>query len=286
MPAARKLGVDYEGLRPLNPDLIYCHVSSYGQEGPRADWPGFDQMFQASCGWEAENGGEGNPPMWLRFGVTDHMAALASLYALLLALYRRGRGGGGQIVSASLLGAAVLTEAEAVARPDGSITKIARLDADQTGLSPEHRIYHCADGWVAVAALEPGEAKALHVLTGSTPSAFFEGRMAADALDSLTDAGVPSAPVRENQIDPFLDDPDNAAAGIIAHYRHAEFGDMDQVGGLWNLGDLVLKLDRAAPALGQHTREVLCAVGLSASDVDGLVGAGLAAAPAAQIRPS
>ena len=52
MPAARRLGIDHESLRSFNPRLVYCHTSSYGPQGPRADWPGYDQLFQAQCGWE------------------------------------------------------------------------------------------------------------------------------------------------------------------------------------------------------------------------------------------
>jgi crotonobetainyl-CoA:carnitine CoA-transferase CaiB-like acyl-CoA transferase len=278
LPAARKLGIDYESLAAVNPDLIYCHVSSYGPTGPRADWPGFDQLFQASCGWEVEDAGEGNPPMWLRFGVTDHMAAAASVYATLLAVYRRALGGGGQKVSASLLGAALLTQAEAVGRPDGSVSAIARLDAGQTGLSPEHRIYRCADGWVAVAAFEALEIKALRDLAGTNPETFFAAHPAADTLRLLADAGVPNAMVRENQLEPFFENAGHAAAGLHAHYRHTRYGRMDQVGEFWNFGDLPLKLDRPPPALGEHTREVLLERGLASEEIDGLIAGGLAAA--------
>jgi crotonobetainyl-CoA:carnitine CoA-transferase CaiB-like acyl-CoA transferase len=92
-PAARRLRIDYESLKELNPKLIYCHTSSYGPKGPRADWPGFDQLFQASSGWEYEGAGEGNRPMWHRFGMMDHQNALASLTATLLAIYHRMRTG-------------------------------------------------------------------------------------------------------------------------------------------------------------------------------------------------
>ena len=53
MPAARRLGLDYESVRKINPDVVFCHTSSYGPTGPRADWPGYDQLFQAQCGWES-----------------------------------------------------------------------------------------------------------------------------------------------------------------------------------------------------------------------------------------
>ena len=61
------------------PTSIFCHVSSYGPTGPRADWPGYDQLFQASCGWERLGAGEGNPPMWHRFGFMDHLCAMSSI---------------------------------------------------------------------------------------------------------------------------------------------------------------------------------------------------------------
>src|SRR5262249_60399223 len=91
------LGVDYQSLRPVNPRMVYCHTTSYGPSGDRADWPGYDQLFQAQCGWEVLGAGEGNPPMWHRFGFMDHQCALSSVLASLLALYRRGGTGGGPV---------------------------------------------------------------------------------------------------------------------------------------------------------------------------------------------
>ena len=79
MPAAHRLGVDYESVKAVNPDIVYCHTSSYGPRGPRADWPGYDQLFQSSCGWEVAGAGEGNPPMWHRLGFMDHQCALSSV---------------------------------------------------------------------------------------------------------------------------------------------------------------------------------------------------------------
>ncbi len=85
MPAARRLGLDEATVRAVNPDIVYCHASSYGPEGVRADWPGYDQLFQSSCGWEVAGAGEGNDPMWHRLGFMDHMCAMGSLISTLLA---------------------------------------------------------------------------------------------------------------------------------------------------------------------------------------------------------
>jgi crotonobetainyl-CoA:carnitine CoA-transferase CaiB-like acyl-CoA transferase len=277
LPAARKLKVDYDSLKALNPQLIYCHVSAYGPTGPRADWPGFDQLMQASCGWEVEQGGEGQPPMWLRFGVGDFFAGLSSLYALLLGLYQRSRSGVGQAVNASLLGATLLTLSEAVARADGTITPVAHMDGQQTGLGDHHRLYRCRDAWVAVAALEPGEVQRFDSLVGRQPEDWFCARTQAAALTALVVAKVPAEAVLEAQLDAFLDSPEHAAAGLHAHYPHAVYGDLQQIGGFWDFGDLPLSLQRAPPALGQHTRQVLEGLGIASSELERLAANGWAA---------
>ncbi len=261
-PAARKLGIDYETLATDRPGLIYCHVSSYGPVGDRADWPGFDQLFQAACGWEMESGGEGNPPLWLRFGVMDHYAALASVFATLLAVIERNRSGRGQAVASSLLGGAMLTMAEAVVREDGSLTPIEHLDGEQMGLTRAHRLYRALDGMIAVAALEPGEALALDRLAGDDALAFFAALGSEDSKARLDEAGVPGEIVGLAQIDAFLDSKDNEAAGLHANYRHRDYGALRQIGALWSFGDLPLALDRPAPALGEHSREILAMIGM------------------------
>jgi crotonobetainyl-CoA:carnitine CoA-transferase CaiB-like acyl-CoA transferase len=277
LPAARKLKVDYESLKALNPQLVYCHVSAYGPTGPRADWPGFDQLMQASCGWEMEQGGEGQAPMWLRFGVGDFFAGLSSLYALLLGLYERNRSGVGQMVSSSLLGATLLSMSEAVVLEDGSLTPIEHMDAQQTGLSDAHRLYQCSDAWLVVAALQPDEVQRFQALVGDQPDTWFAGLARQAALAALAAAQVPAQAVLEAQMDAFLDSPEHAAAGLHAHYPHAVYGDLQQIGAFWDFGNLPLALQRPPPALGQHTRQVLQALGFTHNDLERLASAGLVA---------
>lgn len=275
LPAARKLGIAPEQLRALKPELVCAHVSSYGPVGPRADWPGFDQLMQASCGWEVECGGQGNPPMWLRFGVGDYLAGLSSVFALLLALYQRGRTGQGQAVSSSLLGAMLMTASEAVMQPDGSLTTIQHLNAAQTGVSPGHCLYHCQDGWIAVAALTAPEAASFAQLAGSDPVGFFATLRSDAALACLQAASVPSEPVLQAQETPFLSSAEHAASGLHAHYQHAQYGALQQIGALWDFGDLPLALNCAPPALGQHSRELLEMLGFSAQHIETLLAQGL-----------
>jgi len=282
MPAARRLGIDYDSLRAVKPDLVYCHTSSYGPIGPRADWPGYDQLFQAQCGWEILGAGEGNPPMWHRFGFMDHQCALASVVATILAVYHRDRTGQGQAVAASLLGAGALTASEIYRRADGSLTPHAQVDADQTGTGPGYGLIEVHDGWVAVAAREPEQLAALLALSGaSDPQGIAAGlrhRSRPDLLAALAAAGVAAEPVEQHQRDQFLDDPANRAAGLVATYAHAEWGQLEQPGALWDLGDLQVRLDRAPPALGQHTTEILAELGLSGEQIAALCSAGVARA--------
>ena len=277
LPAARKLGVDHAALSAIKPSLVFCHISAYGPAGEQKDWPGFDQLMQAACGWETACGGAGNPPMWLRFGVGDYFAALSSVFAVLLALYRQSEDGQGQMVSASLLGATLPTVAEAVMLADGSVTPIAALDAAQTGVSPDHRLYRCLDGWLAVAALDACEAQALAALAGAPGQreAWFAARRREQALTLLSAARVPAEPALERQGEAFHDDPGHAAAGLHARYRHAVYGELEQVGAFWDFGDLPLTLDRAPPALGQHSRQVWKLLGLDAAQVAALEQQGL-----------
>jgi crotonobetainyl-CoA:carnitine CoA-transferase CaiB-like acyl-CoA transferase len=275
LPAARKLGIDYDTLRAIKPDLIYCHVSSYGPLGPRADWPGFDQLFQAASGWEYEGAGEGNPPMWHRFGMMDHQGGLASLIATLLAVYHRERTGQGQFVAASLLGASVLTISETMQLADGSLAPYDRLDHEQLGVSAGRRIVAVADGWVAVDATGAGQIEALGEVLG--PPGTPVTRTVADVLAGLAARSVPATRVGLDRMDAFFDDPATWDAGLAAAYPHATLGRVEQVGSLWTLGDMEARLDRASPEVGQHSEEILAELGYSASAIATLVASGAVA---------
>jgi len=282
MPAAHRLGIDYETLRALNPTLVYSHTSSYGPEGARADWPGYDQLFQAQCGWEVLGAGEGNPPTWHRFGFMDHQCALSSALATVLALYQRDRTGEGQAVAASLLGAGVLTASETFVRPDGTIHPVPTIDADQTGTGPGYRIIEVSDGWVAVAATTDEQVRSLSAVAGvddpADAAVALEDRKLSETLAALRGAGVPAEEVRTDQRSAFFDSPANRESRLAAEYTHAEWGKFEQPGALWYFGDVDVHLHLAPPALGEHTTEVLREVGIADHEIQRLVEAGVAVA--------
>ncbi|MDE1145128.1 MAG: CoA transferase [Azospirillaceae bacterium] len=268
MMAAEKLGFGYAAVHARNPRAVYCHVSSYGAKGPRRDWPGYDQLFQAASGWEAAGAGEGNPPAWHRFGMMDHLCGLASVVGTLLAVLRRDATGQGEFVAASLLGASLAT-VETLVLPDGSLAPTAQLDRRQMGVGPTRRLYPCGDGWLAVDqphaapdALADAEAR-------------FRDVGVEQAARIAAEAGVDAAPVALANGQAFLADPVNQSSGLSVALDHPVYGSLRQIGALWDFGDLRLRLERAPPLLGQHSRDILAEVGVSAGAIDEALASGV-----------
>ncbi|MDB5431814.1 MAG: putative acyl-CoA transferase/carnitine dehydratase, partial [Caulobacter sp.] len=266
LPAAERLGIDYATLSAINPRLIYTHCSAYGSHGPRKDWPGYDQLFQALSGWESACSGEGNRPDWLRYGMMDHQCAMSAAYGTLLALIARRTTGAGQLVTASILGASIMTTSGVViVRPDGSIGEGPPVDALQTGVGPGRRLYACADGWLALVADDIQ-------LAGLGPD--LEALFAADTVDVglrlAHAAGASAAPARTGVSEAFLSDRRNAELGLAASYPHPRYGRLTQPGALVSMDGLPMVSDLAPPLLGQHTRAILAEAGYDAATVDRL----------------
>ncbi len=278
MPAATKLGLDYLSLKAINPGLVYCHVSSYGPVGPRKDWPGFDQLFQASCGWEYEGAGAGNPPIWYRFGMMDHQCAMASTVATLLALNKRDQTSEGSAVAASLLGAGMMTLRETVVLPDGSLSPFPRLDADQCGVSEARRLFRCADGWMMTVTEAAGALTALRANLGDDLAAAFAGMSVSTGVATVRSAGGQAVRAAENQREAFFNDPANRALNLAVSYPHKLWGRFEQVGTFFDFGDLGTRFDRAPPVLGEHSREILAEFGFGAGEIDTMISSGLVVA--------
>lgn len=283
MPPAVKLGLGYEDVRKIKPEVIYCHVSSYGPQGPRKDWPGIDPTSQAVVGWMHEGAGEGNPPRWYRIGMTDDQCAMNSVIAVQLALRHRDKTGEGADVRASILGTAVLTASETMLLPDGSIAPYPHMDHDQTGIGPGNRIYECTDGWVAVAAIGEDALANLQKAAGTTDShdlpGAFRDRSVAEMAVALGAADVPAEPVIMNHEQGFFDSELYRRIGLSVNYEHPVYGNLEQIGGVFGFGDLDLRMERPPPILGQHTVEVLNEIGVPGATVAELTAAGLLAGP-------
>ena len=299
---AERLGFGYEQAKAINPGIIFCHVTGYGNTGPYALLPGVDQMGQALCGLEYEQGGtpNGGHPTWYRFGMCDATTGFLSSLAVLQALYHRDRTGQGQAVEVDILSSAMLLASDAFIGPDDLPTR-AHLDRDQTGFGPLHRLYRTKAGWLCVVARTDADWNALcHGL--GLPRLLDDARFATSAarhdhaeelsavlgerfqigtaaawFDILDQHGVPCEIASESWQDDWVDDPDAISNGWVTNYRHPVWGKFEQPGRLFELSDTPGHIAGPPPLIGQHTREILRAIDYSEEQVEKLRATGVVA---------
>jgi crotonobetainyl-CoA:carnitine CoA-transferase CaiB-like acyl-CoA transferase len=272
---AERLGFGYEQARALNPRIVFSHLTGYGSSGPMAGWPGSDQMAQALCGIEWEQGATdaGGHPSWLRFGLTDAISGLLCVIGVLQALAERERTGLGQKVETDILRAGMLLASDGFVGPaSASLPRRPKLDGEQTGRGPYERLYETADGWLCVVAPTAYEQDALRRILGVDEKGFaaaFRARPTSAWLEALDGAGVAGEEAR-SRTDDWFDGPDVAANGFVVAYEHPVWGRLEQPGPFVRLSETPGRIETPPPLLGQHTREVLRDLGYDEASIDAL----------------
>ena len=285
---ADKLGVGYEHCKAVKPDILYCNTFMYGATGPLAHLGGLDPLGQAACGIEWEQGpvAEGNPPMWYRYGHGDVASAMPSVTAVLMALLHRNRTGEGQFMWSSIFYGSMLYTADSWLDATGTPSPRPKLDPEQLGLSALYRLYETEDGWLQLAAVREEHWAALCEVLGRADllgdprfatdpgrqehrfelaellSAEFKGDVASSWRKALRSAGVPaeiSADTWDGET--ILFDDELVGAGLVTEYEHPILGRVRQFGNLITFSDTPGRQERAAPMVGQHTREILAEMG-------------------------
>ncbi len=109
-----RLGLDYDSVRALQPRLVYCSVSGYGQSSPRRDWPAIDNIVQATSGMMSLSGENGDGPMRVGFPVVDTLTGQTAAFAILAALIRRDRTGAGEHIDVAMFDATIAFMTSAV----------------------------------------------------------------------------------------------------------------------------------------------------------------------------
>jgi len=102
-----RLGLGYDAVRELRPDIVYCSVSGYGQDSPQRDWPAIDNIVQATSGMMMLSGEEGDPPVRVGFPIVDTLTGQTAALAILSGLMQRERGGGGSYIDVSMFDASL-----------------------------------------------------------------------------------------------------------------------------------------------------------------------------------
>jgi len=281
--ALRRLGVDEESLREVNPDIIYVHTRGFDR-GPRSDSPGNDQTGCSLAGVTYEDGGghDGGRPFWGLTSLGDTGNGFFSAIGLIQALYHRERTGVAQAVDTSILNAALLCSSYAALTPDGTALPRPQLDRMQLGLSARYRLYEANDGWLVVAAITESEQAALAAALGidalpadaelaSVLGAWVASRSATDAFAALDGAGVPVEICDGDFGARVHDDPEMRALGLVVQQHHPKLGRYEQFGVTIDFSDTPQRIFGPPPVVGQHTREIMREYGYDDADVDKLV---------------
>jgi crotonobetainyl-CoA:carnitine CoA-transferase CaiB-like acyl-CoA transferase len=285
-----RLGIDEAAVRAVKPDIVYVSVSGFGEVGPYAQKPVYDPIIQAYSGLASiQAGADDVRPRMLRTILPDKLTAITSSQAITAALFARARTGKGQHVRLAMLDAVL-----AFLWPSdmGDQTFIGDEPATQEKASATDLVYETSDGWITVAVQTNGQWVALtealerpewlddeRFRTPALRQRNVEARLALTQevlkagttehwLDKLTKAGVPCAPVLTRfQV---IKAPQVEALGSVVEFDHPKAGKLRQMRNAARFEGTPASIRHGAPALGEHSEEILAEAGYSPDQIAGL----------------
>ncbi|MGB5247241.1 MAG: CaiB/BaiF CoA-transferase family protein [Woeseia sp.] len=294
--ALQPFGLDAASLRARFPRLIYCSISAYGQDGPRAGEAGYDAMIQASAGLMSVTGERAGPPLKTGVAVADLMAGMYAVTAILAALHARGTDGSGQHIDIPLFDTQLAWLANQAMNYLVSHEVPARLGNAHPNIVP-YQSFATADSYLMLAVgndrqfaaclecLELQElatdkrfrSNALRVAHRAELIPLMEQRFATQATDTwltlFASAGVPCGPV--NDLQQVFDSEQVVARQLLASLPHPLAGSVPAVANPVRFSATPATLRSAPPLLGEHTSDVLENVlGYSVERIDELRGNG------------
>lgn len=296
---AAKLGLGAETLRAENPGLIYCSISGFGQDGPFSDLPAYDIVVQAMSGLMAATGEEGGAPLKVGEALGDVMAGLFAAWGIAAALVGRAQTGQGAVLDVAMFDAlfSLLPTSHAIHFYGKSTVE--RV-GNRHPLSTPFGAFATADGHAIIAVLGDRQFAALcHVI--SAPEAARDPRFATDetrtqheptlkalieawtqsqttaqAVAALRAAHIPTAPILT--LAEAAQSQHAAARGLVSSLPHHALGHATVVGQPIRFNGTKPVAQSGAPALGDGSRAVMAALGLTETQISGLIAAGIVSA--------
>lgn len=277
-----KFNLDYASLKSVNPGLIYCSITGFGQTGPNRDKPGYDFMIQGTGGLMSVTGEPderpGGSPIKVGVAVADIFTGLYATIAILGALASRDRTGHGQHIDISLLDSQVSILANQAMNYLVSGQVPERMGNAHPNIVP-YQVFATSDGHVILAVGNQNQFVRFCEVAGrpdlvsdvrfaSNPSRvdhrdkliavlnqIFRTRTSRYWIETLENAGVPCGPI--NNIADVFADPQVQARGMRLELHHPILGAVPSVASPIKYSETQISYDRAAPMLGEHTDEVL-----------------------------
>jgi crotonobetainyl-CoA:carnitine CoA-transferase CaiB-like acyl-CoA transferase len=289
---AARLGVGYDAVKAVRPDVIYCSISGFGQTGPYRDRSGFDIMAQGAVGLMRMTGEPGGRPVKVGIAINDIAAGATAIYSILAAELARRATGAGQYIDISLVDAGLAWTVWESGAYFGSGETPAPTGTRHRRSTP-YQAYRTSDGFVTIGAnterlwtrlvndvLKRPDwaddprfvdltARMAHIdeleveieaITTTLPTSAW--------MDRLDSAGVPGGPVLT--YDEALDDPHVLERGMVVDVEHPIIGPMKTIAPPTHFSNLEFSVRSPAPWLGQHTASVLSELGVDGDELDRL----------------
>ena len=293
----KKYGLDYASLATVNPRLVYCSITGFGQTGPYAERAGYDFMIQGMGGFMSVTGerddAPGGGPQKAGIAVADLMTGMYAATAVLAAIAHREREGIGQYIDTSLFDTQIAMMATLDMNYLVSGTPPGRAGNAHQSIVP-YQVFACADGHLILAvgndgqfarfcdaagkpewradprfATNAGRVQRRDILVPMIAELMLE-RTQRDWLSALEVVGVPCGPI--NRLDQVFADPQAKARGMRIDLPHPLSGTVPQVANPLNFSATPLTYTQAPPLLGEHTEAVLAGrLGLSKQSLADLV---------------
>ena len=278
----KRYGLDYESLKAVKPDLVYCSITGFGQDGPYAHRAGYDFLIQGMGGLMSVTGERdelpGGGPQKAGVALTDLMTGMYSTIAVLAALTHRDRTGEGQYIDMALLDTQVAMLANVGSNYLNSGKAPKRWGNAHANIVP-YQTFACSDGHIIVAAGNDGQYQKF-VEAGGRPELALDPRFAtnpsrvqhrdvlvpllaemvaartrAEWIAALEAVGVPCGPI--NDVGEVFANEQVQARGMAVELPHPSAGKVKLVRSPMKMSATPATSDKAPPLLGQHTEEVL-----------------------------
>lgn len=296
--AMARLQLDYDTVRAINPRLIYCGAFGFGQEGPYAARPAYDNLIQAAVGVPMAQARKTNgPPTYVATAIVDRSVGIATSNAILAALYHRAQSGLGQSVSVPMFETfahLVMGDhlyGETFVPPLGEWGYARMTD-------PERQPYPTADGYLSAEIVTDRQWQRVFAAIGRPELAsdprygdlysrgqrvgelydllrgVFRTRPTAEWIEILVEADIPAMPVNTPRT--LLDDPHLRAVGFFSEEEHPSEGRVRSIGLPHGWSQTPVAQRYPTPRLGEQTLEVLRDYGFSEAETRGLLASGAA----------
>lgn len=289
--AMERLGLAYQQVKAVNPRLVYCSISGFGQNGPYRMLPGFDQVLQGMGGLMSITGEADGPPVKVGVPIADITAGIFAAYGIAISLFAREKTGTGQMVDISLLDGqvALLTYRAGSFFASGEIPK--RIGSGHPVIVP-YQAFKAKDVYINIAVgndqlwgkfckavglegivNDPRFATNAKRVQNRDEVVKVVGDLIAtkngeEWLKILTDAGIPCGPIYT--VDKIFSDPQIIHRQMVTELQHPKAGTVKVTGNPVKLSDTPGEITVPPPLLGQHTQEVLEGLGYSAKEIEEL----------------